>query len=321
MAGDAKKLQPIIIKRVKKGGHAAHGGAWKIAYADFVTAMMAFFLMMWLIGSTTEGDRKGIADYFSTPLKLTMLGGGSGAGDSSSVVKGGGEDLTRSGGQVKRGDVEAPTRSVNLQALKAEQVRAERARLERLKEDIERKIDSNDKLKALKSQIRLDMTREGLRIQIVDANNRPMFASGSAVVQPYMRDLLQEIGTLLVEVPNRLTLEGHTDAQNFGNGSAGYTNWELSSDRANASRRELMVGGLPEARVMRVQGLAASVPFDKNDPLAPINRRISIIVMNRDAEDRIALGDSQEPAASAASAPPAAPTAAPPAANSATPTR
>lgn len=304
MAGDAKKLQPIIIKRVKKGGHAAHGGAWKIAYADFVTAMMAFFLMMWLIGSTTEGDRKGIADYFSTPLKLAMLGGGSGAGDASSVVKGGGEDFTRSAGQVKRGDVEAPTRSVNLQALKAEQARAERARLEKLKEDIERKIDSNEKLKALKSQIRLDMTREGLRIQIVDANNRPMFASGSAVVQPYMRDLLHEIGSILTDVPNRLTLEGHTDAQVFGNGVLGYTNWELSSDRANASRRELMVGGLPESRVMRVQGLAASVPFDKNDPLAPINRRISIIVMNRDAEDRIALGDGPEAAAAnAASAP------------------
>jgi chemotaxis protein MotB len=316
MAGDSKKLQPIIIKRVKKGGHAAHGGAWKIAYADFVTAMMAFFLMMWLIGSTTEGDRKGIADYFSTPLKLAMLGG-SGSGDSSSVVKGGGEDLTRSIGQVKRGDVEAPTRSVNLQALKAEQARAERARLERLKEDIERKIDNNEKLKALNSQIRLDMTREGLRIQIVDANNRPMFASGSAVVQPYMRDLLQEIGALLAEVPNRLTLEGHTDAQAFGNGGAGYTNWELSSDRANASRRELMVGGLPEPRVMRVQGLAASVPFDKNDPLAPVNRRISIIVMNRDAEDRIALAEGQEPASSSppTAAPPAAalPTTAPPA--------
>jgi chemotaxis protein MotB len=320
MAGDAKKLQPIIIKRVKKGGHAAHGGAWKIAYADFVTAMMAFFLMMWLIGSTTEGDRKGIADYFSTPLKLSMLGGGSGSGDSSSVVKGGGEDLSRSVGQVKRGDVEAPTRSVNLQALKAEQARAERARLERLKEEIERKIDSNEKLKALKSQIRLDMTREGLRIQIVDANNRPMFASGSAVVQPYMRDLLQEIGALLADVPNRLTLEGHTDAQSFGNGLAGYTNWELSSDRANASRRELMVGGLPEARVMRVQGLAASVPFDKNDPVAPVNRRISIIVMNRDAEDRVTQGDGQEPVASAASAVPAAP-AVPSAATPAQPSR
>jgi chemotaxis protein MotB len=303
MAGDTKKLQPIIVKRVKKGGHAAHGGAWKIAYADFVTAMMAFFLMMWLIGSTTEGDRKGIADYFSTPLKVSMLGGGSGSGDSSSVVKGGGEDLSRSGGQVKRGDVEAPTRSVNLQALKAEQARAERARLEQLKDQIEKKINENAKLEALKSQIRLDLTREGLRIQIVDANNRPMFASGSAVVQPYMRDLLREIGSILTEVPNRLTLEGHTDSQPFAGGALGYTNWELSADRANASRRELMAGGLVESRVLRVQGLAASVPFEKNDPAAPVNRRISIIVMNRDAEDRFFRADASDSTAAAASAP------------------
>jgi chemotaxis protein MotB len=304
MAGDTKKLQPIIVKRIKKGGHAAHGGAWKIAYADFVTAMMAFFLMMWLIGSTTEGDRKGIADYFSAPLKLSMLGGGSGSGDSSSVVKGGGQDLSRSGGQVKRGDVEAPTRAVNLQALKAEQARAERARLEQLKEELERKISASPKLDALKSQIRLDMTRDGLRIQIVDANNRPMFASGSAVVQPYMRDLLREIGAILTEVPNRLTLEGHTDSMPFVGGGQGYSNWELSADRANASRRELAAGGLPEARVLRVQGLSASVPFDRDDPSGPVNRRISIIVMNRDAEDRFYRADtdgtgSQEPAARA----------------------
>jgi chemotaxis protein MotB len=286
MAGDTKKLQPIIVKRVKKGGHAAHGGAWKIAYADFVTAMMAFFLMMWLIGSTTEGDRKGIADYFSAPLKLSMLGGGSGSGDSSSVVKGGGEDLSRSNGQVKRGDVEAPTRTVNLQALKAEQARAERARLEQLKEELEKKISASPKLDALKSQIRLDMTRDGLRIQIVDANNRPMFASGSPVVQPYMRDLLREIGSILTEVPNRLTLEGHTDSMPFVGGGQGYSNWELSADRANASCRELAAGGLTEDRVLRVQGLAASVPFDRDDPKDPVNRRISIIVMNREAEDR-----------------------------------
>src|SRR6185369_6062090 len=125
-----------------------------------------------------------------------------------------------------------------------------------------------------------------LRIQIVDEQQRPMFASGSAVVQPYMRELLHLIGEVLTEVPNRLTLEGHTDAAAFGGGDRGYSNWELSTDRANASRRELIAGGLPEDRVLRVQGLASSSLFDKNDPLSPINRRISIIVMNRDAEDR-----------------------------------
>jgi chemotaxis protein MotB len=314
MAGDSKKLQPIIIKRVKKGGHAVHGGAWKIAYADFVTAMMAFFLLMWLLGSTTDGDKKGIADYFQSPLKIAMAGG-SGSGDSNSVLKGGGESLTSTVGQVKKGDVEAAKNTINLHKLKAEQVRAEIARLEDLKQQIQQKIASNDALKSVSSQIRLDMTRDGLRIQIVDDQNRPMFASGSAVIAPYMKDLLRAIGSVLIEVPNRLTLEGHTDAEPFPGGDRGYSNWELSADRANASRRELIAGGLTDDRVLRVQGLASSQPFDEKDPLAPTNRRISIIVMNRDAEDRMFrtdLGsvapDGEDSSASAAtnSTPPAA---------------
>jgi chemotaxis protein MotB len=286
MAGDAKKLQPIIIKRVKKGGHAAHGGAWKIAYADFVTAMMAFFLLMWLLGSTTEGDKKGIADYFASPLKVAMMGG-QGSGDSSHVIKGGGQDLTRQTGQVKNGEIDPERKTINLKALKAEQVRAEVARLEDLKEKVERKLAGNQALAAYRSQIRLDMTRDGLRIQIVDEDQRPMFDRGSAVVQPYMRELLREIGTVLAEVPNRLTVEGHTDSKAFSAGDRGYSNWELSADRANASRRELVAGGLTEDRMLRVVGLAASQPFDRNDTSAPSNRRISIIVMNREAEDRV----------------------------------
>jgi chemotaxis protein MotB len=309
MSGDSKKLQPIIIKKVKKGGHAVHGGAWKIAYADFVTAMMAFFLLMWLLGSTTEGDKKGIADYFASPLKIAM-GGGSGSGDSSSVVKGGGTDLTRSDGQVNKGDVEAKRRTLQLKALKADQRRAEMSRLESLKKRVEDVLANNPKLAAMKSQIRLEMTRDGLRIQIVDEQNRAMFDSGSAIVKPYMRELLREIGSVLAEVPNRLTLEGHTDAQPFGAGERGYSNWELSSDRANASRRELGAGGLPEDRVLLVQGLASSVLFDPADPLSAVNRRISILVMNRDAEDRFlkVVTDVEEEAAepaAAASTPPA----------------
>jgi chemotaxis protein MotB len=131
------------------------------------------------------------------------------------------------------------------------------------------------------------MTRDGLRIQIVDEHSRPMFDSGSAIVKPYMRDLLRAIGSVLTEVPNRLTLEGHTDSQPYVGGDQGYSNWELSSDRANASRRELIAGGLADDRVLRVQGLASSQPFDPADPAAPSNRRISIIVMTRDAEDRM----------------------------------
>ena len=286
MAGDAKKLQPIIIKRIKKGGHAVHGGAWKIAYADFVTAMMAFFLLMWLLGSTSEGDKKGIADYFQSPLKVALLNGGSGSGDSSSVLKGGGQDLTRSSGQVKRGDVEAPRSTINLQALRHEQRVAEATKLQELSEQVESELKNNAKLAQYASQIKLDMTRDGLRIQIVDGLARPMFDSGSAVVKPYMRELLRAIGSVLLEVPNRLTMEGHTDATPFPGGDRGYSNWELSADRANASRRELVAGGLTEDRVLRVLGLASSQPFNRNDPVEPQIRRISIIVMNRDAEDR-----------------------------------
>ena len=286
MAGDSKKLQPIIIKRVRKGGHAKHGGAWKIAYADFVTAMMAFFLLMWLLGSTTEGDKKGIADFFNAPLKVSLMGG-SGSGDSSFVVRGGGADLSRSTGQVKDGDVAAKRKLLNLKALQAEQKRAEAARLEALKAKVEEALAASPKLAAMKSQIRLDMTKDGLRIQIVDEQNRPMFDSGSAIVKPYMRELLHEIGHVLKDVPNRITLEGHTDAQPFVGGERGYSNWELSSDRANASRREIVGGGLPDDRMLLVQGLASSRLFVPDDPRSPTNRRISIIVMNREAEDRL----------------------------------
>ena len=286
MAGDAKRLQPIIVKKIKKGSHAAHGGAWKIAYADFVTAMMAFFLLMWLLGSTSEGDKKGIADYFQSPLKVALLNGGSGSGDSSSLLKGGGQDLTRSSGQVKRGDVPAPRNTINLQALRQEQRAAEAAQLQALSQQVATEFKNNEKLAKYASQIKLDMTRDGLRIQIVDAMARPMFDSGSALVKPGLRELLRVIGGVLAEVPNRLTVEGHTDALPFAGGDRGYSNWELSADRANASRRELVAGGLTEQRVLRVIGLASSQPFDHQNPNEPQSRRIAIIVMNRDAEER-----------------------------------
>ncbi len=286
MAGDSKKVQPIIIKRIKKGGHAAHGGAWKIAYADFVTAMMAFFLLMWLLGSTTDGDKKGIEDYFNNPLKVAMLGG-SGAGDATSIIKGGGNSLTETVGQSKKGkDSETADEKSRKKAIKHEQARAEAERLKALKVKVEEVIANDDRLVKFKNQIRLDLTAEGLRIQIVDDQSRPMFDSGSAEVNFYMRDILRAIGHVLEDVPNRLTIEGHTDAKPFSAGEKGYSNWELSADRANASRRELIAGGLSGARILRVQGLSASMPFDKDDPASPLNRRISIIVMNRDAEDR-----------------------------------
>lgn len=285
--------QPIIIKRIKKGGGGAHGGAWKIAYADFVTAMMAFFLLMWLLGSTAQGDLEGIADHFQNPLKLALQGG-SGTGDSSSVIMGGGEDLSRSVGQVKRGDI-SPERSISLATATQTQAEAaqfeaelrERGRLIDLKGRIEAIIEADAKLRAFKNQILLDITSEGLRIQIVDEQNRPMFASASADLQPYTRDILRSIGRALNEVENRLSLSGHTDATPFPGRERGFSNWELSSNRANASRRELIAGGLEPSRVARVVGLAETIPFNKDDPFEPSNRRISIIVMNKKTEEAV----------------------------------
>ncbi len=287
MAEDKNK-RPIVIKRIKKVAAGHHGGAWKIAYADFVTAMMAFFLLMWLLGSTSKGDLKGIAEYFKTPLYVA-LSGGTGSGDSSSIIKGGGQDLTRSEGQVKQGELSPEKKTINLKAAQQEFLRLEKIKeldkLKELKQKIETAIDSNLKLQKFKSQILLDLTTEGLRIQIVDEQNRPMFQSGSARLEPYTREILQEIGKMLNEVSNKVSLSGHTDSAVFTGGSKGYSNWELSADRANASRRELIVGGMSEDKIVRVVGLSSAVLFNKEDPLSPVNRRISLIVMNKKAEE------------------------------------
>jgi chemotaxis protein MotB len=280
--------RPIIVKRIKKvaGGH--HGGVWKIAYADFVTAMMAFFLLMWLLGSTAKGSLSGIAEYFQTPL-LVAMGGGSGSGDSSSVIQGGGQDLTRKDGQVKRGETVAAKKTYNIKASQADLEKAlekaEAGQLRALKVKIEAMIESNPVLNKFKNQLLLDITSEGLRIQIIDEQNRPMFASAKAELQPYTKEILREIGFALNDVPNRISLSGHTDASAYSSGEKGYSNWELSADRANASRKELILGGMIESKVLRVVGLSSAVLYDKENPYNPVNRRISIIVMNKRAED------------------------------------
>ncbi len=296
MAQDA--MRPIIVKRIKKvsGGH--HGGAWKIAYADFVTAMMAFFLLMWLLGSTTKAQLEGIAEYFQTPLKVALQGGHA-VGNSKVILKGGGQDLTSQKGQVKRGD-NAPddkldiekNKPMSYEEAKAELLKQERLRLEDLKKRIEEAIDASPMLRQFKNQLLLDITSEGLRIQIVDEQNRPMFALASAQLQPYARQILLEIGKMLNGVPNKISLSGHTDGATYNRGEKGYSNWELSADRANASRRELVAGGMDEAKMLRVVGLSSAVLFDKKDPLNPVNRRISIIVMNKQAEENAIKDDS-----------------------------
>lgn len=294
MSASPSKVKPtIVIRRIKKGGHGGHhGGAWKIAYADFVTAMMAFFLLMWLLGSTSKGELNGIAEYFNNPLKVAMAGG-SGSGDSSSILAGGGTDLTRTHGQVKKGDIEAKKRSINLKALRADLQKAEAERMKKLLSNVEAVLDSDPRLKSYRNQIKLDLTKDGLRIQIVDDKSRPMFDTGRAVVKDYVRDLLRAIGRVLNEVDNRVTLSGHTDAYAYQSGQRGYSNWELSADRANASRRELIAGGMTEDKIFRVVGLAASVPLNLQDPMDPTNRRISIVVMNKDAEARLTRGGGQ----------------------------
>ena len=286
MAGDGKKLQPIIVKRVKKGGHGAHGGAWKIAYADFVTAMMAFFLLMWLLGSTTKGDLQGIADHFNQPVKVSLLGG-DGSGNSDSIITGGGKDLSASSGRVDGGDAERAAKEVGLQMAKAEARRQDELRIDLLQKKVQELIANNPALKEFGNQIQIERTQDGLLIQIFDAQNRPMFDVGSAIVKPYMRDLLRQIGLTLVDVENRIVLSGHTDATPYGSGDRGYSNWELSADRANASRRELVSGGLPDDKLVRVEGLASSRLLNSRDPNAPANRRISLLVMTKEAEERM----------------------------------
>jgi len=262
---------------------------------------MAFFLLMWLLGSTAKGDLQGIAEYFSTPLKVAMQGG-SGSGDASSVIKGGGKDLTRSAGQVKQGEVKAEKKTINLQALKAEQERLERQKLGELKDRIEQSIEGNPGLRQYKNQLILEVTAEGLRIQIVDEKNRPMFDLSSSDVKPYMREILREIGKALNDVDNRISLSGHTDAKPFVTGDRGIGNWELSASRANASRRELIAGGMAEAKVLRVVGQASTVLFDAKDPHSPSNRRIGILVLNRKTEEAIlrdGMFSADEPAPAA----------------------
>ena len=281
---DSEEERPIIvIKKIKKGGHGHHGGAWKIAYADFVTAMMAFFLLMWLLGSTAKDDLKGISDYFNSPLKVALMGG-SGSGTATSLMNGGGTDLTRSSGQIKKGGNDSPSMNNGQSGATA---KAEAARLEELKAEIEALIDASELMKQFENQIILDLTSEGLRIQIVDVRNRPMFDTGSAVLKDYMKDILRNLAKMLNKVPNKLTLSGHTDATPYALGNMGYSNWELSADRANASRREMALAGTTDSKILRVVGLASSVSLDEKDPYAAVNRRIAIVVMNKQAEDAV----------------------------------
>ena len=259
----------IVVKRVKKvaGGH--HGGSWKVAYADFVTAMMAFFLLMWLLGAASKETREGIADYFKRPFTKSFM---------TNVTPGGDEVIPRPG---SRGLL-APN--------------AEKAAFQSIQRDVERTIQDDPALRALQDQLAVEVTPDGLRLRLSDSDERPMFASGSAVALPYARDLLRRMAPVLARVPNPVVLVGHTDALPYGGAAAGYTNWELSAERAGAARRELVAGGVPARRVWGVEGRADAHPIDARNPFAARNRRVEILVLGADAiEARFPHEDERAP--------------------------
>ena len=254
------KEQPVIIKKVNKGkGHGHHGGAWKLAYADFVTAMMAFFLLMWLLNSTDEKTRKGISEYFQDPYEASLI----------------------DKGQIPTLDEISPT-EIDRQAEKNDE-----KQLEMLKEKILDLIKANPELSEFKDQIKLQTTDEGLRIQIIDNKNMPMFKLASSETEPEIRLIFRALAPVINKLPNKISINGHTDAKPFPPNRKGYTNWELSSDRANAARYELTQGGLADNKILRVTGLSDSIPYNTADPDDPMNRRISIIVMNKKTEQHI----------------------------------
>jgi chemotaxis protein MotB len=292
--GTGKGGGTIVVRRPKKGGHGGHhGGAWKIAYADFVTAMMAFFLLMWLLGSTTKADKQGIEDYFNTPLAVALSGNANG-GSQSSVLNAGGRDIasTEKGDghatQTQRGAQSGTVQAVTPAQTAPRMVKTtedDLGRLTALKVKLATLIEQSPRLRVFKDQIRISITSEGLRIEIIDTQNRPMFKTGSSRLESYAQDILREIGAPLNDVDNRVSIAGHTDAAPYQGGETGYSNWELSSERANAARRELAAGGMKEDKVLQVRGLADVLPLNRNGPDQASNRRISILVLNRATED------------------------------------
>ncbi|AAM42924.1 flagellar motor protein MotB [Xanthomonas campestris pv. campestris] len=290
----AEGKSTVIIRRVKKvqgGGH--HGGAWKVAFADFVTAMMAFFLVLWLMAATTKEQRAAISEYFRNPSPLSgkspapspgMNGPG---GASTSMIKLGGTADMAKGQKDEMG-----RKRDNAADTDVDSRAKDKKRLEALMQDLKEAIDKSQALEPFKDQLLLDLTPDGLRIQIVDKQNRPMFDIGRDQLKPYTVDILRELSSFINQVPNHISITGHTDTTAYSS-DAGYTNWELSADRANAARRALVGGGMADAKVTRVVGLSSSVLFDKTNPQNPINRRISIVVMTQDAEQAALAGSDQ----------------------------
>jgi chemotaxis protein MotB len=292
---EADAPRPIIIKKVKKGGHGHHGGSWKVAFADFATAMMAFFLLMWLMEATTEEQRGAISEYFNNPSDVQGASPvpspspiqGPGGASTSMIKLGGGMELHHD--PAPPAPLAPPTPGVQTATRPdddgAQEEKLDNERLAGLMEALKKGIDERESLAKFKDQILLDVTPEGVRIQIVDHERRSMFPLGSARLENFSSDIIKELAHIISSVPNRISISGHTDVKAYV--AVNYTNWELSADRANAARRALIAGGLPAEKIGRVVGLASSVLLDPSAPDSPINRRISIVVMNKRTEQAI----------------------------------
>ncbi len=280
-----EKAPIIVIKKIIKGGGGHHGGAWKVAYADFVTAMMAFFLLMWLLNATTEQQRKGISEYFDpTPMEVSSVTSGAGGVMGGLTVSKEGARVNDAQPIVHNDETPSPTiqAQVNLEEstnkqLQEELEKRENQEFEEIKKQIEQAIEDSD-MKDLTKNLIVDMTPEGLRIQIVDRDGQSMFPSGSA--QPYEKTvkLLGMVSGIIKKMPNQISVRGHTDSSPYSNG-ANYTNWELSADRANASRRVLIQDGVEGKKLSNVVGKADTEHLKPAAPTDPQNRRISIILL------------------------------------------
>jgi chemotaxis protein MotB len=285
MAGD----NAVIIKRIKKGGHGGHhGGAWKVAYADFVTAMMAFFLLMWLINTTTPEQKRGIADYFA-PQSIAQTVSGSGGVLGGKVM---GEDDAHAGGAqsvMQKQSPPAPSSATKALAAGATQGgansnsssnsdshSAQDGDFAHAAEAIHQAVQDNPDIANFAHQVITENTPQGLRIQLVDQDGRPMFQQGSTEPMPYTKKLLAAMGGIIANLPNRVSVSGHT----AGNDSAANGgSWELSASRANQARALLQAGGLTSDRIYEVAGNAGSEPLLPEDPNASANRRLSILLM------------------------------------------
>ncbi len=270
----ADEQRPIIIRR-KKIIKKHHGGSWKIALADFMTALMALFLVMWILSISSEESKQQVAEYFSTPLMVALAGGDKSTA-STSAIKGGGADPAHAEGEQMRIDLRRQTRPSDI-----------RRHFYNIQERIKRAVEADPILKELADQLRFDITREGLRIQVVDSEQRPMFELGSDKVASYMERLLRTLTPIINEVPNELTLSGHTDSLPYAGGERGYSNWELSADRANASRKVMLDAGLDTGKLLLVTGVADRIPMDDVESDDPMNRRITLVLHTQESAEFI----------------------------------